>query len=187
MDWGEIKNHLRQGKGGNADPGLERPPHPAGGHPCQRRCASHRRQGLSGVRRNTPGNHDTRRVLIVLSLVAFRPFRPPKFPRSTKPAPPSLQLAAGTGQHRLFPAPGCVLPHPLQNRVPRVQVLLPLPKKRDKRLLVSLFFVSAHKDSATRHGCALRSACRGVSERQWRSAANRPRRQPRQVRPTNSS
>ena len=119
MDWGEIKNHLRQGKGGNADPGLERPPHPAGGHPCQRRCASHRRQGLSGVRRNTPGNHDTRRVLIVLSLVAFRPFRPPKFPRSTKPAPPSLQLAAGTGQHRLFPAPGCVLPHPLQNRVPR--------------------------------------------------------------------
>ncbi len=25
----------------------------------------------------------------------------------------------------------------------------------------------------------LRSACRGVSERQWRSAANRPRRQPR--------
>ena len=48
-------------------------------------------------------------------------------------------------------------------------------------MLASLFFVSAHKDSATRHGCALRSACRGVSERQWRSAANRPRRQPRQV------
>ena len=46
-------------------------------------------------------------------------------------------------------------------------------------MLASLFFVSAHKDSATRHGCALRSACRGVSERQWRSAANRPRRQPR--------
>ncbi len=40
-------------------------------------------------------------------------------------------------------------------------------------MLASLFFVSAHKDSATRHGCALRSACRGVSERQWRSAANR--------------
>ena len=38
-------------------------------------------------------------------------------------------------------------------------------------MLTSLFFVSAHKDSATRHGCALRSACRGVSERQWRSAA----------------
>ena len=139
MDWGEIKNHLRQGKGGNADPGLERPPHPAGGHPCQRRCASHRRQGLSGVRRNTPGNHDTRRVLIVLSLVAFRPFRPPKFPRSTKPAPPSLGLAGKTGQHRLFPAPGCVLPHPLQNRVPRVQVLLPLPKNRRKHWVFAGF------------------------------------------------
>ena len=142
MDWGEIKNHLRQGKGGNADPGLERPPHPAGGHPCQRRCASHRRQGLSGVRRNTPGNHDTRRVLIVLSLVAFRPFRPPKFPRSTKPAPPSLGLSGKTGQHRLFPAPGCVLPHPLQNRVPRVQVLLPLPKKSGIASAVPDFFVS---------------------------------------------
>ena len=29
-------------------------------------------------------------------------------------------------------------------------------------MLASLFFVSAHKDSATRHGCALRSACRGA-------------------------
>ena len=28
-------------------------------------------------------------------------------------------------------------------------------------MLASLFFVSGHKDSATRHGCALRSACRG--------------------------
>ena len=28
-------------------------------------------------------------------------------------------------------------------------------------MLASLFFVSAHKDSATRHGCAPRSACRG--------------------------
>ncbi len=28
-------------------------------------------------------------------------------------------------------------------------------------MLASLFFVSAHKDSATRCGCALRSACRG--------------------------
>ena len=41
-------------------------------------------------------------------------------------------------------------------------------------MLASLFFVSAHKDSATRHGCALRSACRGVSERQWQpSSADR--------------
>ena len=46
---------------------------------------------------------------------------------------------------------------------------------------VALFFVTGRNVLATRHGCALRSACRGVSERQWRSAANRPRRQPRQV------
>ena len=46
-------------------------------------------------------------------------------------------------------------------------------------MLASLFFVSVRKDLATRYGCALRSACRGVSERQWRSAANRPSRQAR--------
>ena len=55
----------------------------------------------------------------------------------------------------------------------------PAKNREASTMLASLFFVSAHKDSATRHGCALRSACRGVSERQWRSAANRPRRQPR--------
>ena len=49
------------------------------------------------------------------------------FSHSTKPAPHLFLLAAGTGQHRLFPAPCCTSPHPLQNRVPRVQVLLPLP------------------------------------------------------------
>ena len=52
-----------------------------------------------------------------------------KFPRSTKPAPPSFRLAAEIGQHWLFPAPCCTFPHPLQNRVPRVRVLLPLPKR----------------------------------------------------------
>ena len=57
----------------------------------------------------------------------FHPFWPGNFTRSTKPAPPSFGLAAGTGQHRPSSAPLCVLPHPLQNRVPRVQVLLPLP------------------------------------------------------------
>ena len=50
------------------------------------------------------------------------------------------------------------------------------------RVLTSPFFVSVPNVLATRCGCALRSACRGASERQWRSAANRPRRQPRQVR-----
>ena len=53
--------------------------------------------------------------------------RSPKIARSTKPAPPSFWLAAGTGRHRPSPAPGGLFPHPLQNRVPRVQVLLPLP------------------------------------------------------------
>ena len=57
----------------------------------------------------------------------------------------------------------------------------PAKNREASTMLASLFFVSAHKDSATRHGCALRSACRGVSERQWRSAANQPSRQPRQV------
>ena len=47
--------------------------------------------------------------------------------RSTKPAPLFWDLFGITGQFRPFPASWCVLPHPLQNRVPRVQVLLPLP------------------------------------------------------------
>ena len=38
-----------------------------------------------------------------------RRFWPAKKLRSTKPAPPSFGLAAGTGQHRSFPSPGCVL------------------------------------------------------------------------------
>ena len=37
-------------------------------------------------------------------------------------------------------------------------------------MLASLFFVSAHKDSATRHGCALRSACRGASACRWHAS-----------------
>ena len=70
-------------------------------------------------------------------------FYPRYFSRSTKPAPPSLGLAAETGQHRLSPALCCVLPHPLQNRVPRVQVLLPLPKSRRKHWVFAgfLFFM----------------------------------------------
>ena len=42
-----------------------------------------------------------------------------KISHSTKPAPPPLGLAVGTGQYRPFPAPWYALPHPLQNRVPR--------------------------------------------------------------------
>ena len=59
--------------------------------------------------------------------VVFLPVFASDFSRSTKPAPPSFGLAGETGQHRPSPAPWCTFPHPLQNRVPRVQVLLPLP------------------------------------------------------------
>ena len=48
-------------------------------------------------------------------------------------------------------------------------------------MLTSPFFVSVPNVLATRCGCALRSACRGASERQWRSAANRSRLPPRSV------
>ena len=62
--------------------------------------------------------------------------------RSTKPAPLFWDLFGITGQFRPFPASWCVLPHPLQNRVPRVQVLLPLPKKSGIASAVPDFFVS---------------------------------------------
>src|SRR5699024_2969514 len=89
--------------------------------------------------------------------------------------------------------------HPLQNRVPRgerapvalcrepteaaaeTKSFCPCQKSQVLLLRYLTFFVSGWNVLATRRGCALRSACRGVSERQWRSAANRPRRQPRQV------
>ena len=90
---------------------------------------------------------------------------------STKPAPLFWDLFGRTGQHRSFPSPGCVLPHPLQNRVPRgerapVALCRELtepagetspsaPAKKERQAFACLsFFVSAHKNSATRHGCA---------------------------------
>ena len=62
--------------------------------------------------------------------------------RSTKPAPLFWDLFGITGQFRPFPASWCVLPHPLQNRVPRVQVLLPLPKNRRKHWVFAGFLFS---------------------------------------------
>ena len=57
----------------------------------------------------------------------------------------------------------CAFPHPLQNRVPRVQVLLPLPKKSGIAFAVPDFFVSERKDLAARFArrptCG---ACRGA-------------------------
>ena len=64
------------------------------------------------------------------------------FPHSTKPAPPSLGLAGRTGPHCLSPALAGLSPHPLQNRVPRVQVLLPLPKNRRKHWVFVGFLFS---------------------------------------------
>ena len=93
-----------------------------------------------------------------------RPFSSCRRKRATPPLPLSrLRSSTSTPKPR---AEGSSPSAPAKNR-------------EASTMLASLFFVSAHKDSATRHGCALRSACRGVSERQWRSAANRPRRQPR--------
>ena len=57
---------------------------------------------------------------------------PLKTSSSTKPAPTVLKLVEGIGKHSLLPASCVLFPHPLQNRVPRVQVLLPLPQNRRK-------------------------------------------------------
>ena len=53
-----------------------------------------------------------------------------------------FRLAEENGQHRPFPSLACVLPHPLQNRVPRVQVLLPLPQNRRKPSVFTGFLFS---------------------------------------------
>ena len=50
-----------------------------------------------------------------------------------------LCLVRKNGQHRLFSFPCRLFPHPLQNRVPRVQVLLPLPKNRRKHWVFAGF------------------------------------------------
>ena len=81
----------------------------------------------------------------------------PKILHSTKPAPPVFGLAGGTGQHRPSPVPRCASSHPLQNRVPRVQVLLPLPKKSCIAFAVPDFFVRERIDLAARF--ARRPAC----------------------------
>ena len=85
------------------------------------------------------------------------------------------------GRHWASPALWCALPHPLQNRVPRVQVLLPLPKKSGIAFAVPGFFVSERKDLAARFArrpaCG---ACRGGLQPVGCVQA-RPRRQPRQV------
>ena len=76
---------------------------------------------------------------------------PLKFPRSTKPAPHFRRLAGRIGQHRPSPALWCASPHPLQNRVPRVQVLLPLPKTGGNTAFLPAFFFYVL------YGCGIRA------------------------------
>ena len=79
-------------------------------------------------------------VLLLRLSGGFGLLGPTKNLHSTKPAPASLGLAGGTGQHRPSTALWCAFPHPLQNRVPRVQVLLPLPKKSGIASAIPDFF-----------------------------------------------
>ena len=85
---------------------------------------------------------------------------------STKQAPPFLNLSVRTAQPCSSPPPRRASPHPLQNRVLRVQVLLPLPKKSGIAFAMPDFFVSEQKDLAA--GCARRAHLRCVS---WGPAA----------------
>ena len=64
-----------------------------------------------------------------------------KIPCSTKPAPLFCGFFVRTRQHCLFPVLAVVFPHPLQNRVPRVQVLLPLPKTGENTGFSPVFFL----------------------------------------------
>ena len=52
---------------------------------------------------------------------------------------PFCDLAGRTAQPCPSPALCALFPHPLQNRVPRVQVLLPLPKNRRKHWVFAGF------------------------------------------------
>ena len=125
------------------------------------------------------------------TLAGFPPdfclFYPGNFSHSTKPAPAVFGLVVEIGQHRPSLAPRCALPHPLQNRVPRVQVLLPLPKSQVsllRYLTFSLVCGRIWQRGAPAGPPAVRvvGACSPVG-----CVQARPRRQPRQVRPTNSS
>ena len=101
------------------------------------------------------------------------------FPHSTKPAPPFLTCSRNWSTPTL---PRSLVCFPTSTPKPRVvgrvraggtqatsrpsRQARPSPSAPAKirevsTMLASLFFVSGHKGSATRCGCALRSACRG--------------------------
>ena len=95
-----------------------------------------------------------------------------------------FRLAEENGQHRPFPSLACVLPHPLQNRVPRVQVLLPLPKSQVSLLRYLTFSLVCGRiwqrgAAAGPPAVCVVGACSPVG-----CVQARPRRQPRQVRPS---
>ena len=77
----------------------------------------------------------------------------------------STGLSGACGGNRVTPSPSPLLgalSHIHSKTACRgFKSFCPCQKWRGEHTLASLFFVSAHKDSATRHGCALRSACRG--------------------------
>ena len=87
------------------------------------------RQILNFIIRALSGAVNLSGYILWVSLISWM-FWAGFFPGSTKPAPFIFGLTEETGQHCPFPSLACVLPHPLQNRVPRVQVLLPLPKSQ---------------------------------------------------------
>ena len=103
------------------------------------------------------------RVTLVL------PRSPVRFPAST-PKPRAEGRASASG----------ALPRADRSGA-KTKSFCPCQKSQVSLVRYLTFFVSGHKGSATRCGCALRSACRGASACRWRSAANRPRRQARQV------
>ena len=114
-----------------------------------------------------------------------------KIPRSTTLAPPSPRLAVGTAQHRSFPRslvhPPTSTPKPRAEgrvraggtqatsrpeRERRPSPSAPAKNREASTMLASLFFVSAHKDSATRHGCAPAQCVSWGPAARW--AASRP-------------
>ena len=130
---------------------------------------------------------------------SFSPVLARKISHSTKPAPSSPGLALETGQHCPSPVPPVRSPtstpkpraegrvraggtqatsRPERERRPSPSA--PAKKERQASACLSFFVVTGGEASA-------RGACRGASERQWRSAASRPSRQARQVRPVISA
>ena len=140
-------------------------------------------KSLSRLRNETIGFVMQDFALISEKTVLFNTMLPLFFDKTPWSKMKTQCMAALDRENRVtLPLPRSWLRSPTSTPKPRAEGSSPSAPAKNREastMLASLFFVSAHKDSATRHGCALRSACRGVSERQWRSAANRPRRQPR--------